>query len=96
MIKKLLLLAPILLLSSCTTITYRYDNVETNYEVDQFRYVVRLNEKDYIVKVDATKIVMVHDYPLCNDNSGNLAYNSFYINKRNNNESYCLVFYKVK
>ena len=91
MIKKLLLLAPLLLLSSCNDLVI-YDNVSYEYNFTKQNYSVACYGKSWVIGIDDVHCVFVSQYPPTSIGDGHVALNQFYVKGK----SYNLYVYKLK
>lgn len=90
--KKLLLLASLLLLSSCNDKVIIYDNVSYEYNFEKQHYIVAYENKKCELGVDRVHCIFVSQYPPTSNGDGHVAINQFYIKRK----SYNLYVYKLK
>lgn len=78
MIKKLLLLIPLVSLTSCSGVDIEtHYNVRYDYFETQKYYVVYYNDKEQNISDDKVTYTLVNQYPATND--GHVALNIFYV-----------------
>lgn len=80
MIKKLLLLIPLITLCSCVNQTKKYENVEFYFDFDSKLYVVEVESTNKTYKLGAENVFYVQTYEYRFNDDREIIFNEFYIN----------------